>query len=179
MLEKTVLLPYGVIEGEPSYPATNVQIDAVRTAFDEHIVKYPELAGVMGNVQTPLLQFPHVYFYTSCIWDLDYRQRSEKRSAVGSRRAAVSRSTSELIADCYLALKETDPARVRTSGRPTSSRSWSRTGWVGRGSWDASCFPITASSRKSLVLQLRLVPLARTGADGECRRRIESSVCSC
>ena len=32
----------------------------------------------MGNVQTPLLQFPHVYFYTSCIWDLDYRKRSEK-----------------------------------------------------------------------------------------------------
>ena len=31
---KTVLLPYGVIEGEPSYPATNLQIDAIRPQFD-------------------------------------------------------------------------------------------------------------------------------------------------
>ena len=38
----------------------------------------PELAGVMGNVQTPLLQFPHVYFYTSAMWDLDCCQQSEK-----------------------------------------------------------------------------------------------------
>ena len=59
MLGKTVLLPYGAIEDEPSYPATNLQIDAhsqaVRRALPPRI---PSLAGVMGNVQTPLLQFP-------------------------------------------------------------------------------------------------------------------------
>jgi hypothetical protein len=77
VLPKTVLLPYGVIEAEPSYPATNVAVDTLRAAFDTHVAACPELAGVMGNVQTPLLQFPHVYFFTSAIWDLGYRQRTE------------------------------------------------------------------------------------------------------
>ena len=36
------------------------------------------MAGMMGNVQTPLLQFPHVYFFTSTMLDSEYRKRSEK-----------------------------------------------------------------------------------------------------
>ena len=37
-----------------------------------------DLLGLMGNMQTPLLQFPHMYYFTSSMWDLEYRKTSEK-----------------------------------------------------------------------------------------------------
>jgi hypothetical protein len=111
VLAKTVMLPYGVIEGEPSYPATNVAIEGIRRAFDGEIIKYPELAGVMGNVQTPLLQFPHVFYFTSALGDLDYRKRSEKET-LRDLSEYLYPERKELIADCYLALKEKDSAKV-------------------------------------------------------------------
>lgn len=111
VLEKTVLLPYGVIEAEPSYPATNVGIDAMRTTLDAHLVKWPELRGVMGNVQTPLMQLPHLYFFTSCSMDLQYRKRSEKDVLV-ELAGHLYPEHAPLVADSYLALKESDPARI-------------------------------------------------------------------
>lgn len=111
VLQKTVLLPYGVIEAEPSYPATNVGIDAMRAALGDHLVKYPELRGVMGNVQTPLMQLPHLYFFTSCIADLQYCKRSEKEVLV-ELASHLYPEHAQLVADGYLALKEPDPARI-------------------------------------------------------------------
>ena len=70
-------LPYGVIECEPAYPRTKVQIDAIRGMFDGQDGQSPDLAGIMGNVQTPLLQFPNFYYFTSVMSDSDYRKRSE------------------------------------------------------------------------------------------------------
>ena len=123
LLGKTVFLPYGSIEKEPSHPQTNVWIDAerrsLREVFVDYTSKHPELAGVMGNVQTPLLQFPHVYFYTSAMWDLDYCQRPEREVLLDVSRHLYP-AHSELLADCYLAMKgwpwpgpsHPDPAKI-------------------------------------------------------------------
>ncbi|MHB0958875.1 MAG: discoidin domain-containing protein [Pirellulaceae bacterium] len=154
LLEKTVLLPYGVIELEPCYPATNVQIDAVRSAFDDHIAHYPQLAGVMGNVQTPLLQFPHIYFYTSCMWDLEYRKRSEKE-VLAELATHLYPEHSELIADCYMGLKEKDSARVAALADQLTALV--EQNQLGRpGIFARKLFPDQCIVAQSLVLQLKL-----------------------
>ncbi len=154
VLGKTVVLPYGVIEGEPSYPATNVQIDAIRAAFDQHLARCPELAGVMGNVQTPLLQFPNVYFYTSSMWDADYRKRPEKE-VLSDMAALVYPDHSSLVADCFAALKTTDAARLESLARELNGLveqdKLGRPGVIGR-----KLFPDSRIVATILVLQLRL-----------------------
>lgn len=154
VLDKTVLLPYGVIELEPCYPATNVEIDTVRAVFEEHVARYPELAGVMGNVQTPLLQFPHVFFYTSCVWDLEYRQRSEAE-VLDDLATQLYPDHHTLVADCYLALKETDPARIRSLADRlytlVEQDQLGRPGVLGR-----KVFPDYRLVAQTLILQLKL-----------------------
>ena len=111
-------LPYGVIEGEPSYPATNLRIDGLRPQFDDFAAKYPELAGMMGNVQTPLLQFPHMYYFTSAMLDAEYRNRSE-REVLLDLCGHLYPEHKELLADCYVALKESEPGQDPVAGRST------------------------------------------------------------
>ncbi len=113
VLNRTVLLPYGVIEGEPSYPATNLCLDNMRPQFREFAAKYPTVEGMMGNVQTPLLQFPHVYYFTSAMFDAAYRDRPEKDVLLDLCRHLYPEHA-QLLADCYLGLRESDAAKVQS-----------------------------------------------------------------
>ena len=143
VLERTVLLPYGVIEGEPSYPATNLNLDNIRPQFREFAAKYPTMAGMMGNVQTPLLQFPHVYYFTSAMFDAAYRDRPEK-DVLLDLCGRLYPEHKQLLADCYMALR----SRTRRRSNRWSTGSIARfvkTNSVGSASSAASCFPITAS----------------------------------
>ena len=154
VLEKTVLLPYNEVEGEPSYPATNVQIDRLRTAFVREIYKYPELAGVMGNVQTALLQFPNVYFFTSAMSNPDYCKRSEKE-VLWDLAGYLYPEHRQLLADCFLALKEPDAAKVATfAGQLGDVVRDDKLGQVGI--FGRKLFPDHRSVAKDLLLQLRL-----------------------
>lgn len=111
VLDKTVLLPYGVIEGEPSYPTTNLQIDDIRKDFDGLKKRFPQLSGGMGNVQTPLLQFPDVFFFTSALSDLDYIKHSQNE-VLADLAEYLYPEQKDLIIDSYLAMKESDPAKI-------------------------------------------------------------------
>jgi hypothetical protein len=154
VLPKTVLLPYGMIEGEPSYPATNVEIDALRTTFAAHVGDSPELAGVMGNVQTPLLQFPHVFFFTSAIWDLGYCKRPEKEVLLDLANQLYPEHQ-ELLADAFLGLKESNATKVAVLASRLDELiqhdKLKRTGLFAR-----KLFPDHHIVAHSLVLQLRL-----------------------
>lgn len=110
-LEKAVFLPYGVIEFEPSYPKTNVEIDGIRDTFSNQVDAFPQLAGAMGNMQTPLLQFPDAYYFAACMFDADYRKRSES-DVMLDLAAYLYPEQKELVAACFLAMKEADPAEV-------------------------------------------------------------------
>ena len=68
---------------------------------------------MMGNVQTPLLQFPHVYYFTSAMFDAGYRNRSEKEVLL-DLCGHLYPEHKQLLADCYLALKESDPAKIQS-----------------------------------------------------------------
>ena len=76
MLSKTVYLPYGAIESEPAFPATNVGQEKVRKVFDK-ANQYPGLRGVMGNNQLMLLQFPRTYYFFATAWDKEYEKHPE------------------------------------------------------------------------------------------------------
>jgi hypothetical protein len=160
-----------VIEGEPSYPATNVGIDALRAAFGTHVASTPELAGVMGNVQTPLLQFPHVYYFTSATWDLKYCKRSEKE-VLSDLAEQLYPEHRELVADAYLGLKESNPAR--TAALASRLDELIQQDKLGRpGLFGRKLFPDQRIVAQSLALQLRLraarqrLVQAVTGADDE------------
>jgi len=153
VLHKTVLLPYGVIEGEPSYPNTNVAIDGVRGAIESMVPYAQDLAGVMGNVQTPLLQFPHVYFYLSALWDLEARGKSE-RDTLLELAGLLYPEHKPLLADSWLALGERDVNKLEAVvGRfedVVRHDTLGRRGVVGR-----NLFPDSRSVADLLLAQLK------------------------
>jgi hypothetical protein len=154
VIKKTVFLPYGAIEGEPSYPATNMLIDSLRTQFGDVAAKYPEFEGMMGNVQTPLLQFPHVYYFTSAMFDAGCRVRSERDVLLDLCRHLYP-DRQQLLADCYLALRDSDPAKTHRLADELDGLvrqdKLGRSGVLGR-----KLFPDRRIVAQSLVLQLNL-----------------------
>ncbi|HDZ19971.1 hypothetical protein LCGC14_0095510 [marine sediment metagenome] len=60
---KAMWNPYGLIEGEPTFPLTNYHVDKVaETVTSAELARYP--LGVMGNSQTHCLQLPLTYAFS-------------------------------------------------------------------------------------------------------------------
>jgi hypothetical protein len=178
IISRTVSMPYGVIELEPAYPATNVNIDSVRSAFDSQIAKNRDVLGVMGNVQTPLLQFPHVYYYTSSMWNLDYLRRSEGEVLLELSGHLYPKRRRE-IADSFLALKESSAAKIEPIADRLASI-LSRDDLGRPGVFGRKLFPDPRIVAKMLLLQLRfcaarqrlLCDVSAATPKPECERRI-------
>lgn len=179
VIQKTTLLPYGAIEDEPSYPATNLSAQDVRQVFDI-LLSYPNIAGVMGNTQTPLLQFPNIYHFTTSSWDLDYRSRTQAE-VLTELASHLFPEKSALIAGCFAALSETDlatlDALVSELDSAISSNALGVPGVLGR-----KVFPTPQFVLQALLMQLRLQSaqqhlvqtLSLTSQWDECRRLVES-----
>ncbi len=112
LLGKTVYLPYGAIEDEPAFPATNIDQKRVAAVFDR-AEKYPGLLGVMGNNQLVLLQFPGTYYFFQTAWDKTYEHRNEHEVLLDLAESLYP-DQRELIADSFLALRETDGDHIQT-----------------------------------------------------------------
>jgi hypothetical protein len=110
VLGKTVYLPYGAIESEPAFPATNVGQESVRKVFDK-ASQYPGLRGVMGNNQLMLLQFPRTYYFFETAWNREYEKRPEAEVML-DLAAELYPDHKQLIADSFLALRDTDSERI-------------------------------------------------------------------
>ena len=154
LISRTVYLPYGIIEREPGYPVTNVEIDAVRGIFNGPDAKSPDVAGIMGNVQTPLLQFPNLFYFTSSMCDSNYANVSE-RDVLLEVSGYLFPDHRQLLADCYLALKEDEPAKIEALvaqlDKIVRNDTLGRPGVFGR-----KLFPDHRIVAKSLLLQLRM-----------------------
>ena len=154
LISKTVYFPYGIIEREPAYPGTNVEIDAIRGMFNGPDAKFPGLAGIMGNVQTPLLQFPNLFYFTSLTCDSNYSNLSEK-DVLLEVSGHLFPDHKQLLADCYLALKEDDPLKIEKLvsqlDEIVQKDTFGRPGVFGR-----KLFPDHSIVAKSLLMQLRL-----------------------
>lgn len=153
VLEKTVFFPYGIVEGEPSYPGTNLSIDAVGRSFDV-MRQYPNLAGRMANTQTPMLQFPHIFHLLQCAWDID-RSRLPERDVLLQISELLYPENKEFIAQCFASLLERDVSKLQVTvdklDRLMREGKLGRPGLLGR-----KLFPDSAFVAYSLLLQLRL-----------------------
>ncbi len=109
-LQKTIFLPYGAIEMEPAFPATNIGFDSVREVLDKGEA-YPDLRGWMGNNELMLLQFPRTYYYMNSLWDAKFRKRDEHVVLQEISRNLYP-DEMDVIADSFLGLRETDPEKI-------------------------------------------------------------------
>jgi hypothetical protein len=153
VLAKTVYLPYGAIESEPAFPATNLGQAQVRKVFDR-ANQFPELRGVMGNNQLMLLQFPRTYYFYATAWDKDYEGRPE-REVMLDLAAQLYPEQKELVADSFLALRETDSERINAT--LASLAKMLRDGKAGRpGALGRLLFPDALAVANNLQMQLEI-----------------------
>jgi len=153
VLGKTVFLPYGTIEGEPSFPATNVTLDRVQKNLGV-AADFSELRGLMGNNQCPLLQFPRTYYFLTTAWDYEYRNRNQT-DVLLEVSGHLYPEHKRLIADCFMALDETDPLKIITLREQLESLI--NQGKLGRlGVFGRKLFPDRFQVARDLVSQLKV-----------------------
>ena len=112
-LGKTIYLHYGAIEEEPAFPATNLGLESVQEVFDT-AAKYPELQGIMGNNELMSLQFPRTFYFFNRAWDGEYKTRQQPE-VLSELAGQLYPDHQKLIAESFLGLRETDPAKIQTT----------------------------------------------------------------
>jgi hypothetical protein len=153
VLPKTVYLPYGAIESEPAFPATNTGQESVKKVFDR-ANQYPGLRGVMGNNQLMLLQFPRTWYFFSTAWDKTYENRPEA-DAMLDLAAQLYPDQKQLIADSFLALRETDSDKINAVLEKLDSTL--REGKAGMpGALGRLLFPDSQAVARNLKMQLEI-----------------------
>jgi hypothetical protein len=100
------------------------------------------------------LQLPRTYYFLSSAWDYEYRHTSQRRVLL-ELAGHLYPEHKEFIADCYLALEETDAQKVdavlnRLEGL-TEPGKLGRPGVIGR-----KLFPGHREVAKDLIFQLRI-----------------------
>jgi hypothetical protein len=179
VLGKTIFLPYNVIEGEPSRPGTQIDLALQREHLDAAL-RYPGLAGLMGNVQTPLLQFPHVSYFLSAAWNHDQRTRSPK-AGLRDLASRIYPDHCDLLADCWMALAAKVRGRAASlAGRLDRLVKGNRLGRPGV--LESTLFPDRGQLARDLVTQLRergafdslREATRREASKAECSRRVEA-----
>ena len=153
VLDKTIFLPYSTIEDEPSYPCTNLDLNRIRSAFDA-VEKYTEIKGVMANVQTPLLQFPHLYYWNMLAWDSSCRNRSDDDILLEAAEHLYP-TQSKLIASCFKAFGKMASEEI-TATVDKLEKALNKNGFNEVGAFGRKLFPEGLFIVQSLLLQLRL-----------------------
>ena len=62
LTEKAICFPYGLVEGEPTFPLTNCDTDALAQGLSAGRLRACP-RGVMANAQTHCLQLPHTFMF--------------------------------------------------------------------------------------------------------------------
>ena len=153
VLGKTVFLPYGFIEGEPSRPGTQIDFQRQLEYADE-LPNYPGLAGLMGNVQTPLLQFPHVNFLLNVARSYGKPKETPGKSLL-DLAASVYQEQSALLADCWESL--VPPGRAHAGKLRRRLERLLKAGGLGQpGILGKNLFPDCRQVARDLVFQLKI-----------------------
>lgn len=112
-LGKTVFLPYGAIEYEPSFPSTNVSLGPVRGAL-KVLDDYPEVRGVMGNNQTVFAQLPRTHFLLTGAWDRNFRKLDD-RAVLADLAERLHPEHRDLIVECFEQLESSDLEKIEAT----------------------------------------------------------------
>ena len=110
-VDRTVFFPYGTIEHEPSPPLTQITYKVVRDRYKE-LEGYPTIAGMMGNAQTPLVQFPNIYFFHSMAWDPEYGKKPD-REIIRNLAMKIYPEIAEDLTEGWYQLSQDNPAACR------------------------------------------------------------------
>ena len=86
---RTLLVPYGAIEGEPRGPYTQVQPEAIARSVGAALAA--GLSGCVGNVQTPLTQLPNLVAFTEMMWTRDWDLWDHRRSPAATVAGIAAR----------------------------------------------------------------------------------------
>ena len=78
LLPRSTLFLYEAIEYEPSIPAAVLQFDEIRAAMKKELELAPAAKGWFGNVQTPIMVLPNVYFFARAAREPSYLDRSDE-----------------------------------------------------------------------------------------------------
>ncbi|MCX7002418.1 MAG: hypothetical protein NTV22_03995, partial [bacterium] len=176
VLGKTVYLPYNTIEGEPSRPGTQLNFTLQRKSLDA-AARCAGLAGLMGNVQTPLLQLPHVGFFLNAAMDYGSRKRSP-RKILRALAAAVYPQHQDLLADCWMALSPAGRADAgRLARRLARLVEQDRLGQLGR--LGQLLFPDQRQIARDLTWQLKTVAAFEALRQALCRRAPQPRCARC
>ena len=177
VLAKTVLMPYGAIEGEPSFPRTNLPLDPVRKVVDL-LAEYPGVSGIMGNNQTPLLQLPRTHHVLASAWRYEYRKKSDLE-VLQDLAEQLYPGQAQLVADGYAALRGTDADKINDLASRLDSIANSdavKPGLLGR-----CVFPDPLQVMRDLITQLQirareraLISIAFGNTKQECAQAVES-----
>lgn len=113
VLAKTIFLPYGEIEMEPAFPATNMGFDSLRKVLQLR-TQYPGLRGWMGNNELMLLQFPRSFYFMSSLWNSGFAARSEQDVLQELSRLLDPEHAQEIHA-AFRALQQKEPQAIRSA----------------------------------------------------------------
>ncbi|MGH9644727.1 MAG: hypothetical protein ACRD3Q_20170 [Terriglobales bacterium] len=113
VLAKTIFLPYGEIEMEPAFPATNMGFDSLRKVLQLR-TQYPGLQGWMGNNELMLLQFPRSFYFMSSLWDSGFAAQSEG-DVVQELSRLLDPDHAQEVSAAFLALEQKDPGAIRAA----------------------------------------------------------------
>lgn len=100
--DRVVYYPYGAIEHEPSLPFTLVVPKQLTDALNvpERIGK---IRGAMGNAQTPVCQWPNIYYFTRAVWNMNLRA-APREKAVQELALLIYPERADLLAAAWLSL---------------------------------------------------------------------------
>ena len=153
ILGKSLFFPYGIIEGEPTFPLTNLNFAEIRKAL-EYASGYAGLEGTMANSQTFLVQLPNLYYFTHFGWS----DEGDKANDLGVLRALgklLFPERADLLAEGWAQLKAPgSEAALAVAGRVEGL---AKSGHPGRlGTVGSYVFPQPTQVLVDLVTMLRI-----------------------
>jgi hypothetical protein len=103
--DKALAFPYGLVEGEPTFPLTNWEPERLEQVLTSSLVQLSR-RGVMANAQTHCLQLPHIYLFA-------HLARGGSRDAADLARLGerLIPGAGGTIAHAWRALATEDPER--------------------------------------------------------------------
>ncbi len=117
--DKALWNPYGLIEGEPSFPMTNFHTDKLAEKLTpQSLARYPR--GLIGNSQTHCLQLPLAFVFSElangiALDDIDLRSFAER----------LLPGLGPAVADAWALIESDDPPAQRAAAKEIQDAVWS------------------------------------------------------
>ena len=151
LLGGSIFFPYGIIEGEPTFPLTNLNFPEIRRALD-YTANYKGLEGTMANSQTFLMQLPNIYYFTHFGWSAQSDTETD-HEVLESLGKLLFPENADLLADTWAQLEA--PGFQPALAMAALIAAWQKSGRLGRlGTLGGYVFPQPLQVCADLVTML-------------------------